>query len=302
MRRAAMLALLLLLAIHANAAEPLTYRAAVHSIHFDGRGAWLDRVSEPGVVRTEYLTKWDAAIAAAPGRAIRVATPSFGNYVLHDFRGDAPPLLFANGAPAGSVQAMVVAATGRTYVFTSGGPGAGRALWVHEADGRLFDHDRGEEMRDAYALDLAADQCTLYALERGRLSRYDVCRGRYRDDFLPAAPEDAAQHRILPDGGVLLTASRKLLRYAADGTLVRTYEPGLGLLGALTLADGGRVAWAGVVADDGTYRVAEIDLASGGVLALIDVPRFVAGIVPYHVWTAAFGDGVARRRALGGSR
>jgi hypothetical protein len=72
------------------------------------------------------------------------------------------------------------------------------------------------------ALDTDASGCTLYyAVDGGRIARFNVCTGSASTDFGGGASFAAAEIRVLPDGGIVVHDRSKLQRYDRDGTLIR---------------------------------------------------------------------------------
>ena len=72
-----------------------------------------------------------------------------------------------------------------------------------------------------YALDLAADQCTLYLGQGGALPRFNLCTGQILPSFVQ---DDFTQSfRILPDNGLLASVHYYTGRYDAEGHRVSTW-------------------------------------------------------------------------------
>lgn len=76
-------------------------------------------------------------------------------------------------------------------------------------------------------LDLASDQCTMFYTAGGkRVFRYDVCNGMPLPDLSSDVPGDYGPNklRILPDGGVLVTNERTVLRLSESGEVTQVYD------------------------------------------------------------------------------
>lgn len=76
------------------------------------------------------------------------------------------------------------------------------------------------------AIDLAADQCTLFyagrntATHRGVVGRIDVCTGTMLPMLDDDLPQPAAGLRVLPGGDVMVTAQSRVVRYEPTGAVV----------------------------------------------------------------------------------
>lgn len=92
------------------------------------------------------------------------------------------------------------------------------------------------------AIDLAADQCTLYLAVYGstRIGRFDVCTGTPLSDLTSSFPDSSVTTiRILPDGSILVAARLAIYRIDGSGSILQTYS----------LAN--REYWAGLAVDPG---------------------------------------------------
>ncbi|HEX7831514.1 MAG TPA: hypothetical protein VF787_17795 [Thermoanaerobaculia bacterium] len=153
------------------------------------------------------------------------------------------------------------------------------------------------ETWDFFAMDLAADQCTLVlAGAEGTIRRLNACANFAElPDFDPApnVPE-VADLRILPDGGVLIAASGTLYRLDANARIVDTFRPSVAPT-AMMLTRGGThvmIATHGCGTD-----IIEIDLATHAeTKAGTSQLKYAYSIVPYSAWTAALGNAHAPRR------
>lgn len=174
---------------------------------------------------------------------------------------------FFSGANGYRVRMMVVNGEGRVYVVATQGFSPPYFLVEIAPEGTL----QGIELFpfSPVSVDLAADQCTLFAVTAGGIRRYDVCTSTVLPDFTVLTPSQSGTVKILPNGDVLLGDSQfpdhVLLRYDPSGILVRTYTiPQLSLsLSAIGLSRDGSAV---LVGDECELRVLEVDLTSGAVI------------------------------------
>ncbi|MGZ5445024.1 MAG: hypothetical protein ACXW5U_18890 [Thermoanaerobaculia bacterium] len=113
--------------------------------------------------------------------------------------------------------------------------GTGYSLVTVDADGVLL-RDSPLPIEDAMridAVDLGADQCTLFyagrdwsdAYEaRGRIGRINVCVGTVLLHFAADLPDIPRDLRILPDGDLLVVYATRLVRYDATGAIVHQLD------------------------------------------------------------------------------
>jgi hypothetical protein len=142
------------------------------------------------------------------------------------------------------------------------------------------------------ALALSGDGCSLFYFDNGgfgRLARFDVCTSTPGVDVVASAPGlDGAPRslRLLPDGTLLLnagdgTTGGRAVRYAPDGSVLRTYEiPGLtDTWMAIALTADGTEMWAALSGgfDGPGGRLYRVNVASGAVVA---GPFMVPGTLP----------------------
>jgi len=162
------------------------------------------------------------------------------------------------------------------------------------------------------AMDLAADQCTLYFAGTGRIiRRFDVCNGVILPDFATVALNQIFDLRVLPDGGLLVSGPGAMARVDANGASNGRVDVHASPV-AMALTHGGtRVMFAGEPCDPHNAQsctgspdpdmltLFELDLASENETNVgpvyVDFPESIA---PYFSWTAALGDAhPSRRRA-----
>jgi sugar lactone lactonase YvrE len=147
------------------------------------------------------------------------------------------------------------------------------------------------------ALDLAADQCTLYAapLAGGTIHRFDVCSWNAVPD-LSAAIVAGGGLRVDRDGSILASSGNAILRFSPAGAQLQTYLfTGLGHFGPLALSADDSTVWATAGANGSTTASSlfRLDLGAQSVvagpfplflntdahaIAVVDEPR--AGILP----------------------
>jgi hypothetical protein len=192
--------------------------------------------------------------------------------------------------PDPMVRSMAFARDGRVYILR----GSSQVHVLSPTDALLAQHDFvGVTLN---AIDLAADQCTLYFVghttvalgDRDVLARVNLCvSGPHAPTILHEFPPGSfpIAVRILPDGALLVGFQSAVLPvqlFDAAGTLIRTYT----VTGNnLALAPDGRSFWAGAVGFGLVLgaRIARVDIATGAVLQTIDSGSIVSGI-------AVFGD------------
>lgn len=174
---------------------------------------------------------------------------------------------FFTGANGYRARMMVVNREGAVYVLATQGFVSPYFLIEISAEGTLQGIEPFPFTPES--VDLAGDQCTLFAVTAGAIRRYDVCTSTVLPDFTALSPSQSGTVKILPNGDVLLGDNQfpdhELLRYNPAGVLVRTYT--ISQLGqsfsAIGLSrDGGAV----LVGDRCGLRVLEFDLTSGAVI------------------------------------
>lgn len=231
------------------------------------------------------------AIAPAPGGRVFAAVSDFSTFSVVELRPDGSRTTLTV-AVSGYPIAMVIDAAGAAHVLVNRAGGA--AVVAFNSDGSLrATYPISPSPNDRYshtALDLAADQCTLFILEQHRLvRRFNVCSGTPLPDF-PIAAADYGAIRILPDGGLLVSGHDELMRFDANGALVRTYGVSSELAFALMLRDGGTRVIFGDQETQCDGRLHTLDLGSGAVITTQDVRlELPSSIVTRRGWTAAIG-------------
>ena len=135
------------------------------------------------------------------------------------------------------------------------------------------------ENRGAFWIDLAADNCTVFYTSEGPdVKRFNVCTNAQLTDFnvAPLPGGEGQDLRVLPDGGLIVSSYRVIVRLDGTGNVVQTYsvpsEPnfwaGLALVGDGTF-------WAVNYYSSSVYR---FNLATGAVLSSINTgtPNYTA--------------------------
>jgi hypothetical protein len=161
-------------------------------------------------------------------------------------------------------------------------PGHRPSFFTYAADGRIVFRDLGgtavtildprtlamqtmDTGAPMQALDLAADQCTLFYTSGAQLRRFDLCTALPLASF--GTPGPGAAHgmlRLLQDGGLLHShaGGGGIVRRSSAGDVVQTY-PGWSF--ALALDPDRQSFWAVATASP-TPAISKIDLASGAVV------------------------------------
>jgi sugar lactone lactonase YvrE len=141
-------------------------------------------------------------------------------------------------------------------------------------------------------IDIAADQKTLFYTSEGtHVKRFDTSTNTQLADFASGLPGTYAYAiRILPDGGVLVADSDRVVRLDSSGNVIRTYlaltleEVATPQLFALSLDPDGKSFWTGDL--NGT-EVWKVDLATGTLEQTISISDpTVDGVVIFHEITA----------------
>ncbi|HEX2062339.1 MAG TPA: hypothetical protein VHK90_16495 [Thermoanaerobaculia bacterium] len=226
-------------------------------------------------------------IAAAGGGRVLAALEAT-RVQLVEVRPDLTRTPFFTGAEGHTAQELVVDRAGNFFVLATSGESA--SILEISAAGTLLNSQPFPS--GARSIDLAADQCTLFAVHDGTVIRRNVCTATPLASFATVG-SGARELVILPDGDVLAgthTADGyELRRYDPAGSLVRTYDAPEGSLpGAIALGGGGTTL---LVGSNCRFSLHELDLTSGEVLREIAVSH-VAGfdsIVSRRGFTAAIG-------------
>jgi hypothetical protein len=184
-------------------------------------------------------------------------------------------------------QAMSVDRAGKAYVLAAS-QNADIALLLFSPGGTLLlSFPLGKDLYTA--MDLAADQCTLFmAATTGAIRRFNVCTGAFETDFASSRWNEITSLRVLPDGGILTIDSSQLVRYAANGERVQEHEPAK-LPYVMTLTHGGTRALTVTADCDPFITEIDLDTLTQKQIAVIqqDLPM---SVVAYFGWTAALGD------------
>jgi hypothetical protein len=153
-------------------------------------------------------------------------------------------------------------------------------------------------------IDLAADQKTLFYTSEGNLvKRFDLSTSTQLADFNSLVLPGAAAYalRVLPDGGVLVADTDRVLLLDSSGNVARTYcarltdfcsspfplEPGNSnpQIFGLTLDPDGKSFW---TADYSAGTVWKVDIATGTIdLAINTGFAFQGGLVVFHEITSS---------------
>jgi hypothetical protein len=107
-----------------------------------------------------------------------------------------------------------------------------------------------------FAIDLAADQCTLSVSGPSQLARYDICTQSLISLIDPGSGLPASVIRTFPDGSVLVN-SPSFRRMRFDGSVVQSYAQPAALFTVASL----NTAWIA-----GTNTISKMDLVTGATL------------------------------------
>ena len=132
------------------------------------------------------------------------------------------------GPQEGGPQGIVADRAGRLYELRVAGGHQLVTIGAHGVVERVADIPLDPEIWMVKAVDLAADQCTLFYAAllhdgRGTIGRIDVCTATELPAFLDVAefPRDL---RILPGGDLVVVYARRLVRYNATGAVVQQFD------------------------------------------------------------------------------
>jgi hypothetical protein len=281
------LALALLSVLFASGALAQDYDVAVSGYN------WLCAIDPPFVRdgvefspggAVEENTSVRSIAAAGNGRILAAIAGT--DVEIVELRSDLTRRPFFAGVSGSVARLLVADAAGTVYVIATTG-NVPSLLEISPAGALVSNQPFPYLPR---SIDLAADQCTLFAATGSNaILRYDVCTRTPLSSFVSLPFGSTSQSlRILPDGGLLVAANDDILRYDAAGTVVRTYDLGNYEPGALALGNGGSTILTGANCE---AIVFEIDLATGAILR--EIPQqFVdrtGTIVARGGFTAAIG-------------
>jgi hypothetical protein len=242
-------------------------------------------------VRSGNFNASDAAFNAAGQLhlamgAVMVLDP-MGNFVR-----------FMQTVPGSSlVESLTFARDGRVILLS----GSFRVFMYAPNDALLAQYPFADTGWGLAAIDLAADQCTLYFAGRSpsdhaALGRVNLCSGGPLEPVVlyefPGIGIFPTALRILPSGQLLVgfhTPTGPVHLFDRSGTLVRTYAtPGPNL----AIAPDGRSFWAGGIGAGPVLgrRVVRVDIATGAILQTIDPGSGISSIAVVGDPRAALAD------------
>jgi outer membrane protein assembly factor BamB len=173
--------------------------------------------------------------------------------------------------------ALVFDASNVAFVGQAGCTGDLLQFVPGELSPRQFDVEW--DLQGSFWVDLAPDDCIVFYTSYGpNVKRFDTCRGVQLPDFNVAPIPGGVTHdvRVLPDGGVIVSAGDRVARLDQSGTLVQTYSVAeAAYFAGLDLAGDGQTFWAANYETSNVYR---FDLATGAIVA-----SFSAGTPPHSV-------------------
>lgn len=245
-------------------------------------------------------------IAPAPGGRVYATvftSASESAFVVAEIRPDGSRMPIT--APISRLPlAMVVAESGAIYVLYTRASYSSPRLIAFNPDGSVradYVFSGPHTAANSFpftAMDLAADQCTLYLIQPfGTIRRFNVCTGAFLPDFGTTQARYGVAIRVLPDGGLLVSTEshdhneRYLERFAADGTFIQSFpvQNEDGPIGALMLVNGGTHVKYGATGCISSLLVT-MDLASGALVSTVPLDMAIPQtIVASNGWTAALG-------------
>jgi hypothetical protein len=253
----------------------------------------------------EYETIWYTSSASYPdpslnGRIAAVASGGGGRVIaitsgddlvieVGVIREGSDPVRLFRGAPGYRGRRLVAAANGTIHVLANNAADTASAIITIAPDGTLV---RILDLAAvAYAIDLAADQCTMFVATESAILRFDVCNGTPLPLFANATSFGPnVSLLILPNRDVLLQSPGPLRRFDASGALIRTDN--IGAVRSIALSAQGTHLLA---ANGCAEEVHERELATLADLRTMQYLYITADItmVASSAWTAALGASVA---------
>ncbi|HEX6087081.1 MAG TPA: hypothetical protein VF266_21300 [Thermoanaerobaculia bacterium] len=230
------------------------------------------------------------AVAAAPGGRVVAAIPTGDTFHVDYVTADGSSQRIGIAPPGYTPLSLVAGANGTVYALAVENASPARVIVVFAPDGTVTAQPLPTSIANAFNMDLAADQCTLFLVAAAGIARYNVCTQTELPLFATGITGVAV--RILPDGGAVVARGGNLapVRLSPAGLPAQTYTlPEPEAVRALAIADGGSRV---IAATRCTESIYSIDVATGQAtrvaygLYSLELPRF---IVPYLSWTAALG-------------
>jgi PKD repeat protein len=240
-------------------------------------------VTPPGIIPTGLFVSFGGGtikqVSTTDGSVIRtlstglggtiagMAFDRFGTLYAMDFTAGNVSKFDILGTPLGTFgsgydcqpESIVFDGAGNVYV---GQQGCSRTVLKFSPNGQLLAQFRVTvENQGADQIELSADQCTLFYTSEGpSILRYNVCTGQQLPVFANNLSR-ALTLRILPDGGVLVTDEKEIIRLDGSGQKITTYTAaGEQCWDGLTLDPDRTSFWA---ADFCTSNIYKFDIATG---------------------------------------
>ncbi|HEX7961222.1 MAG TPA: PKD domain-containing protein, partial [Terriglobales bacterium] len=260
-------------------------------------------VNPPGIIPTGLFVSFGNGTIkqlAADGSVIRTLSTGLGGTVA-GMAFDQFGTLYATDFTAGNIskfdilgtalgnfgsgyncqpESIVFDGAGNAYV---GQQGCSRTVLKFSPSGQLVAEFKVQiENQGADQIELSADQCTLfYTSEGASILRFNVCTNQQLAPFANNLTR-ALTLRILPDGGVIVSDEKDIIRLDASGQKVTTYTvSGEQCWDGLTLDPDRTSFWA---ADFCSSNIYKFDIATGRQLA-----KFNPGAPSGSIFSLAMG-------------
>src|SRR5262249_36461204 len=163
------------------------------------------------------------------GTIAGMAFDQFGTLYATDFTASNVSRFDILGTPLGTFgggykcqpESIVFDGAGNAYV---GQQGCSRTVLKFSPNGQLLAEFKVQvEKQGADQIELSADQCTLFYTSEGpSILRFNVCTGQQLAAFSNNLTRGLTL-RILPDGGVIVTDEKDIIRLDASGQKIMTY-------------------------------------------------------------------------------
>jgi WD40 repeat protein len=164
----------------------------------------------------------------------------------------------------------IVTGKGKNGFVYVGQADCGGDIMKIDVQGNVVDvFDVAIENYGARWIDLAPDGCTIYYTSAGKnVYRYDVCGGTQLPNFnaapLTETDADGLGLRVMPDGGMIVSATYDIRRLDASGNQVALYDAaGDNGFAAVSLDPDGTSFWSSSYQTSSVYK---FDIATGQIL------------------------------------
>jgi hypothetical protein len=265
--------------------------SATH-VSFERGDIFLSLESGPVQWRLGDGTLWRLLLGTVPGTGEGMAFDPSGNLYVSRWcidpwcsTGSTVEMYDVLGRSWGSVgtgyncnpHALVFDAGNVAFVGQAGCTGSILKFVPGEIEPRQF--AAAWDNQGSFWVDLGLDGCTVFYTSWGsNVKRFDTCLGEQRPDFNaePIGGGQAQDLRVLPDGGVIVSAGPQIVRLDQNGIVAQAYSvPEAAYWAGLDLAGDGTSFWAANYETSNVYR---FDLATGAIIS-----SFSAGTPPHSV-------------------